>query len=248
MAITRELNPPYVIFTSDVPILKKLHNQSFGPKEAERLALCPLASSIFDLATKHGIKIGTVTFEKPTNGQTGSIIKLRMFGGKPKDQHLDLVQKHLEKKLSLLNRAFNTLINERKLKARLSKDEFVPFDKTSIPQAIFAGVLNKKTLPGVRGDGGNLIVKKFYNDGKNKPVIVDLLAEGACVDCPSSGTVTLRQLHRLASKAFADRGYSFGSIRVFEERNPNKLAYTVTGEGIKLPPKPPRTQALKRSR
>ena len=245
MAITRELNPPYVIFTSDVPILKKLHSQSFGPKEAERLALCPLASSIFDLATKHGIKIGTVTFEKPTNGQTGSIIKLRMFGGKPKDQHLDLVQKHLEKKLSLLNRAFNTLINERKLKARLSKDEFVPFDKTSIPQAIFAGVFNTRTLPGVRSHGGNLTVKKFYDGGSGKPTVVDLLAEGSCMGCKSSGTRTLRDLHRLTSQAFAKhlKGRQFGGIRVFEESNPNKLAYTVTSKGIILPSKPERTAA-----
>ena len=238
MGISREVKQPSVVFTSDVAVLMESYTQHFGYGEkTERLALCSLAQSIFQLEGQDGLALGSIKFEKPKNG-FGSVITIRSRGPQFTESQLDVLQAHLEHRLTPTNMILNPPIDEAGLKARLSDDEFVPFDEASVPQAIFAGIINKRTLPGVRGHGGNITVKSFVDGDKNTPTSVDLLAEGSCMQCGSAGTITLAELHRLTTQAFVenaealDEGQTFGEIRVYEESDPNALSYIVRADGI----------------
>lgn len=227
-------HPPVdIVFTTNLPILQTLHNQSFGAKETDRLEHCSLAKSLMSFSEAR-TKITNVKIEKPSNGG-GSIITVSgpiAFT----DEKIDAIQSHIEHLLSPMNRVANPPINEAALKARLEQDEFSPNPNSNI-EMVFASPFNEHTLPGVRGHGGYLKVKKVIDNGPNQPVNVELIAYGACMKCGSAGTMTLSQLHRLETDLFEQmsdvlEGRTFGEIRVYEEDNPRQLAYTVDAKGV----------------
>lgn len=255
MPVCDQLRPDKITYIVDVDeaiLSGAIFNYFTLVSDEERVAYCPLLLHLLrDTPTQHNLPYALHSFkmEKTKKGGTRFIMKAAqpyIFTEEQIQKTLEIIHNHIQpawmNEYPKLDEEGLILAEEKKRKLR---GEFYP-DKTlqesdpkefSAQTALYYSL--KEILPGVRAHTGDLVFKKIEFDDAHKKIHFHFDASGSCMECGSAGPTTIKALRNLLiefshEESLADglEGYEIGSIHIYDQENPNNIAYSVSETGV----------------